>query len=110
MSDVGVDFGCSWSPIDDRLLASGGSGELLLIGIDGTVTTVPRPVEIVNTYAPSFSPDGSSIVFSGWTAGDEQADIYGMRLDGSGLVQLTDTPDAKEEMAVWAPLSVDGAG
>jgi hypothetical protein len=30
-------------------------------------------------------------------------DIYTVELDGTDLAQLTNTPDATEEFAVWAP-------
>jgi hypothetical protein len=42
-------------------------------------------------------------VFSASTSPNAAMDIYTMRLDGSDLRQLTDTPDHKEEMAEWAP-------
>jgi Tol biopolymer transport system component len=75
----------------------------VLIDLVGKVTQLPRPGGIVNTYAPAFSPDGSSIVFSGTTEPGAAFDIYTMGPDGSDLVEITDTPNAKEVFADWGP-------
>jgi Tol biopolymer transport system component len=54
---------------------------------------------------PSWAPDGQAIVFS--RVIDERAtDVFTMRADGSGVVQLTDNPGVHEDMATFSP---DGA-
>jgi Tol biopolymer transport system component len=52
---------------------------------------------------PSYSPDGTKIVFD-HVGADGQRDLYTMSTDGSGLSQLTDTPDI-ERFPQWAPVS-----
>jgi dipeptidyl aminopeptidase/acylaminoacyl peptidase len=49
---------------------------------------------------PSFSPDGSRVVFSGHAVGDY--DIYVADLDTGGTTQLTDSPGA-DGWPVWSP-------
>ncbi len=39
----------------------------------------------------TFSPDGQWIVFMMTVAGEGQADIYKIKIDGTGLIKLTDT-------------------
>lgn len=45
---------------------------------------------------PSWSPDGKWIVFG------KDNDLYKIRPDGTGLVQLTNTPDTLEDFASWS--------
>ena len=49
---------------------------------------------------PSWSPDGSKIVFTSYRDGD--ANIYVMNADGSGQTQLT-TSTAHDEWPSWSP-------
>jgi len=49
---------------------------------------------------PSWSPDGSKIVFTSYRDGD--ANIYVMNADGSGQTQLTSTT-AHDEWPSWSP-------
>jgi TolB protein len=42
-------------------------------------------------YSPSWSPDGSKIVFTRSSPDGEQEDIYTVNADGSGLFQVTDS-------------------
>ena len=58
-----------------------------------------------NAEGDSFSPDGEWIVFHMVVAGDNQADIYKMKIDGSSLTRLTHTNDATESDPSW---SADG--
>ncbi|MCD6383419.1 MAG: PD40 domain-containing protein [Thermoplasmata archaeon] len=55
-----------------------------------------------NAEGDSFSPDGEWIVFQMVVAGDRQADIYKMRIDGSSLTRLTHTNDATESDPSWS--------
>ena len=50
----------------------------------------------------SFSPDSEWIVFHMIIAGDNQADIYKMRINGSDLTRLTQTNDATESDPSWS--------
>jgi dipeptidyl aminopeptidase/acylaminoacyl peptidase len=51
-------------------------------------------------YAPSFSPDGKSIVFA--SRRDDDFEIYLMHLDGTGLVRLTNSPGI-DNQPVFSP-------
>lgn len=54
-----------------------------------------------DTSSPSFSPDGARIVFS--SSNNRPApDLWVIGIDGSNLVQLTDTAEAEREPA-WSP-------
>lgn len=69
------------------------------------------PLNITNSASggiwnrvPDISPDGTQILFSRWSgvAGDTW-DLYRMDLDGSNLVQITNTPDKGEFDPSWSP-------
>jgi len=49
--------------------------------------------------APSWSPDGTKIVFSRLVGATGQRDLYTVNADGSGLFQVTHTPDVAEDYA-----------
>jgi Tol biopolymer transport system component len=51
-------------------------------------------------FAPGWSPDGTSIVFSLFLSKTGQEDIYTAKADGMDLVQVTDTLDT-ERFADW---------
>ena len=53
-------------------------------------------------YNASFSPDGKWIVFTSERNGSGQADLYRVRVDGSGLERLTDDP-ALDDQAAFSP-------
>ena len=75
---------------------------LLLVPVDGGGI---RAIEIVSdslksAFYPSWSPDGEWIVFSGRAS--KSVDLYIVRVDGTGLRQVTDTPMGQwEEFADW---------
>jgi Tol biopolymer transport system component len=51
---------------------------------------------------PVWSPDGERIAFSRHTLlPDEQFDLYTVNADGSGLTQVTNTPDLQEDGGDW---------
>jgi len=50
--------------------------------------------------APAWSPDGSKIAFTRY--GANASDIYVMNADGSGIVQLTNTP-GNDDQPAWSP-------
>lgn len=53
------------------------------------------------TLLPPVAPDGTRLVFSMGLAGATNNDIYTMKLDGTDLVQLTNTPDVNEYFTDW---------
>jgi Tol biopolymer transport system component len=54
-----------------------------------------------NNYYPSFSPDGSQIVFS--SNRDGQFEIYLMNLDGSNQTRLTFDPSSDDHAPAFSP-------
>jgi Tol biopolymer transport system component len=104
----GTWFWVSWSPVADRLLLVGfptpdDDGEtpsaLYTMRSDGSDLTLLTGDEI-QTSVPSWSPDGSQIVFS---AGDDyDQDAFVMDADGSDIRQLT-ARDGLDGFPVWSP-------
>jgi Tol biopolymer transport system component len=94
-------WGPSLSPDGQALLAAR-NGLMYLIAVDGSsATAVQIPLNTrMDAGGPSWSPDGSWIVFSLFT--DDRGDIARVRQDGTGLFQITHDP-ANEEFADWAP-------
>ena len=93
-----------WSPDGKTILSDlGEEGEsLLLVPVDGGEI---RPIEIVSddlrsAFSGSWSPDGEWIVFSGRAS--ISVDLWIVRVDGTNLHQVTDTPMGQwEEFADW---------
>jgi TolB protein len=52
---------------------------------------------------PAWSPDGRSLAFSRLPPGEIRPDLFRMRADGSGRLNLTRTPDARERSPAWSP-------
>jgi len=50
---------------------------------------------------PVWSPDGSQIAFTSLRDGDRE--IYVMAADGSGQINLTNSPGSDDYMAAWSP-------
>ena len=54
----------------------------------------------IGCFNPVWSPDGQKIAF-GRNRDDEQRDLYTVNADGSGLFQVTHTPDISEFNGDW---------
>jgi TolB protein len=54
----------------------------------------------IGCFNPVWSPDGRKIAF-GRNADDDQRDLYTVNADGSGLFQVTHTPDISEFNGDW---------
>ena len=65
----------------------------------------PHRVSPYVGWAPSWSPDSRRILFTSW---DDHGftDLFTMRADGTGVVNVTRTPDVFEDLADW---SLDGS-
>ncbi len=76
-------------------------GDLYVMNVDGSSLTNLGP-----GHRPAFSPDGEWVAYM-QTEDDgnvfTSADLYAVRTDGSGRVQLTQTPDRLEMTPSWSP-------
>ena len=63
--------------------------------------TLTPPVAADYVGFPQFSPDGTRLLFQMALAGASNADMYTMAVDGTDLVQLTDTPSDNEYFGDW---------
>jgi hypothetical protein len=97
----------SWSPDGEWLLAAralvqGRVTQFILVRPDGSdLRTIELP-EIHNWgTGPTFSPDGARLVFNMAVGTSNNADIYTMNIDGTDLVQITNTPNDNEYFTDW---------
>ena len=70
----------------------------------------PLPINLTQNGAqgyqnlnPAFSPDGTKVAFVQIAPGQEFGDVFIVGVDGSGLTQVTDTPDLEERDPTWSP-------
>ncbi len=84
-------------------LQSGIAG-LRVVPLDGSGSR-PVPIEGLEGFGrPSFTRDGQWLIFTARVIGGGQdTDIYRVRLDGSGLANLTNSPDIAERRAALSP-------
>lgn len=54
-------------------------------------------------YGETWSPDGKWIVFQQDTGGNELWDLFAIPSDGGNVINLTNTPDIREESPRWSP-------
>lgn len=90
----------SWSPGGDAIVyasTAGGSTQVWIMNADGSgqrpLTSGSGP-GYPDANVPSFSPDGSAIVF--WSGFETRyGEVWMMNADGSNRRRLTDTPDPR---------------
>jgi Periplasmic component of the Tol biopolymer transport system len=102
-----------WSPDGGSIAFAGYDGSdagVFIVRSDGSDLRFVSPPSLFSAGDPSWTPDGSRIVFSasvgeGTDVGGEpfQMDLYSMRVDGTGLRRLTDTPGVQEQQADVSP-------
>ena len=65
------------------------------------------PIQLVQSderqFSGAWSPDGKSIVFQQDFGGNELWDIFAVPSNGGAVVNLTNTPDIREESPHWSP-------
>ena len=88
--DLGLYYDDVW------LMNADGSGQRQL-----THTQYSSTAHTYGASAPAWSPDGSLILFQRDMPG-EPYDLYTIRPDGSGVINLTNTAGADETRAAWS--------
>ncbi len=71
-------------------------GHVYVSRIDGS-----QPVELTEGFIAAWSPDSTRIAFSSQRSGSR--DIWVIGRDGTGLQQLTDSPEERLGSPVWSP-------
>ncbi|HUO17350.1 MAG TPA: hypothetical protein VMX38_20380 [Verrucomicrobiae bacterium] len=65
------------------------------------------PIQLVQSderqYNGTWSPDGKWIVFQQDTGGNELWNIFAVPSDGGEVINVTHTPDIREESPRWSP-------
>ena len=97
--------------VRDRQLVEAGSSRrnmsaLFVVDVDGSGLRRLTPWRMGLTGTPSWSPDGTVIVFrndSAFGASDVPGQIFSIRPDGSDLRQLTFETDANSYWPSWSP-------
>jgi Tol biopolymer transport system component len=106
----------SWSPTGNKILfatqsAPGHRSSIWVVNADGSglhqlpiapacggAFSDPRSISCIQ---PGWSPDGSKIVFTRFSANGTQEDIYTVNADGTGLSQVTKSGGASQPD--WGP-------
>jgi dipeptidyl aminopeptidase/acylaminoacyl peptidase len=98
-------YGASWSPDGKQVVFTTnitGRPNLWKVGADGG-----WPIQLTQTderqYNPVWSPDGKWIVYQQDTAGNELWDLFAMPSGGGPAVNLTNTPNIREQTPRWSP-------
>lgn len=96
----------TWAP-DWRHRGLVSNGRLVISNADGSnpvAVSPPAPAALLT--GPWWSSDGSKLAFAYSPTGASFGDVYTVNRDGSGLRNVTNTPDISEEFASW---SADGS-
>jgi len=95
----------SWSPDGGEIAFTtdiSGRSNLWKVNADGG-----WPIQLAQSderqYGETWSPDGKWIVFQQDTGGNELWDIFAVPSDGGEAINLTNTPEIREESPRWSP-------
>jgi Tol biopolymer transport system component len=85
-----------------RALEQGAESRFMLVRPDGSdLRMIALPPEHNWATEPTFSPDDTRLVFNMAVGESSNADIYTMKLDGTDVVQITNTPNDNEYFTDW---------
>ena len=109
--DYMVDFVISdWSPDGTHLLGTlDGSGgdpnfyEHSMVLVDATTGQVTRLTDVGDASGPTFSPDGSQIIWSATSSDGTGQDLFVANRDGFNATVLASTPGHDERHPRWSP-------
>jgi dipeptidyl aminopeptidase/acylaminoacyl peptidase len=98
-------FGPAWSPSGREIVFTtdmSGRNNLWKVSASGG-----WPVQLAQSddgqYGATWSPDGKWIVYQQDSGGNELWDIYAIPGSGGEIVNVTKTPDIREESPRWSP-------
>ncbi len=104
------DLGPVWSPVGTRIAFARGvncdwangcdSTTIWTVNADGTHLTKVSNMEA--PYGHNWSPDGTKIILA--SPANDSADLFVMNTDGSGSINITNTPDISESVPSWQPV------
>jgi Tol biopolymer transport system component len=111
----GADYNPAWSPDGTRIAFASNRGGLFKIYVmradgGGVRLVAPRRSSGGGSYTPAWSPDGRRLAFSSSATTPNNAEIYIVHPDGSGLRRLTHTKGDAETLGddSWPTWSPDG--
>lgn len=99
--------GPRWSPDGSKLvyvMSENSGGWITYIANTSDPSRGQVPNIPVNATDPDWSPDGRQIVFANYVdPSDQLRDLYVINTDGTGVIQLTNTPGINEDEPIWSP-------
>jgi Tol biopolymer transport system component len=109
------EFAPDWSPDGSQLVFNGDvGGEEIFVGYQSDIFVMDADgtnrVNITNSeyeeHSPAWSPDGETIIFTAVRfveGAHNNWDIVAVNNDGSGEINLTESPGRQDEQPSWSP-------
>src|SRR5882672_7772735 len=95
----------SWSPNGKEIVFTAdisGRSNVWKVGAEGG-WPIPLAQSDERQYGETWAPDGKWILFQQDAAGNELWDIFAIPSDGGEAINLTNTPEIREEGPRWSP-------